>query len=129
MHGVRQVSVQNATVHFPAHLGGLIKFGDSVSPGNYFMVQDGNPIMSTKGPTAGKWLLPMYGELMQWEIDPAITNKTHQENLKEATGCIVLATNTDESLNSWEFSNFVNGGRPCTDNAVFLSNSRTLLGV
>jgi hypothetical protein len=93
-HKVTQVSVQNCTVNgWPQ--SGLIPFGpgDGSSPGNYFMVQDGNPLRTTSG-KPDEWLLPMYGELMEWELP---LNTTHQ-NQKEPSGVIVLIRNTDPSM-------------------------------
>ena len=103
VHGVRQVKVANATIKWPAP--GLIAFPDSVAPGNWFMVQDGNPIESN---TKGEWLLPMYGEWMQWELP---LNTTHH-NEQGATAAIALVKNTDATMLNWEFRSWVNSGKP-----------------
>ena len=105
---VRQLSVRNAsTSGWP----GLIAFDHS--PGNppnaWYMVQDGMLVQTH----TGKWLLPMYGLLQEsghypnpkppWGPGPA-----HAPTPSLVT---VLLTNTDASLDHWEFYSLVNDGQ------------------
>ena len=85
---VRQVSVHNSTVGWPAP--GLIPFGAAISAGNWFMVQDGNPLPIAKG----EYLLPFYGEWKEFLLPP---NTTHQ-NQKGTSNVLALVKNTDASL-------------------------------
>ena len=101
--GVRQVSVVNSTIDWPAP--GLIPFADSIAPGNWFMVADGVPLATN---AKGIWLMALYGELPE-PLLPA--NTTHQ-NLNESSAVLVLVKNTDASLTSWEYFSSVNTGQP-----------------
>ena len=102
-YGLYIQAVVNATISgWPSP--GLISFG-ATSPGNYYMVQDGNPVESN---TKGEWLLPMYGVWMEFELP---LNTTHQ-NQKEQSGAIALVKNTDATMLKWTFSSWVNTGKP-----------------
>ena len=97
---VRQVAVTNATM---GGWPGLIPFDVTapmragVAPGNWYMVQDGNP-MQTK---TGKWLLPFYGLLQQ---------PKHGTGAPSPAPIAALVSNTDDTLERWKFYSLVNNG-------------------